>query len=172
MAVVRKCKESIAAVPAHGKRIRGHGVCMAGIILVALSRAFAYSPVVDYEAVWVQPVDKSEAGVWMYVFAGLWLLTALLAVVDWVRGYTAWSTPAFVSMLGLWGFSYFLAWAADGFGGMVWLTVFLYAGFAVFAYGAYKKVISLVGRLHAISGVVSAQQTGAIDLVAVEREDT
>ena len=108
----------------------------------------------------------------MYVFAGLWLLTALLAVVDWVRGYTAWSTPAFVSMLGLWSVSYFLAWAADGFGGMVWLTVFLYAGFAVFAYGAYKKVISLVGRLHAISGVVSAQQTGAIDLVAVEREDT
>ena len=82
MAVVRKCKESIAAVPAHGKRIHGHGVCMAGIILVALSRAFAYSPVVDYEAVWVQPVDKSEAGVWMYVFAGLWLLTCLLYTSD------------------------------------------------------------------------------------------
>lgn len=139
----------------------GHYIAHAGIAVVALSRAWGYSPWYDYSA--TGPVALTGGHpLWLTLYAGMWALCGVLALADMVAGRTRWGVPMLIGVLTVWGMSYVAAWYKADFSSEDWLTASLYLGVSLTLAGKHIKVAALTERLYKFTEFMVSGDTGAL----------
>lgn len=147
------------------RHITGHRISMLGIMLVSGAAAFAYSDWLTPAINSPGPLFLTDEGSMLWVYSLLWLLVAVLAVVDFVLGRTTWSVPAFIGILTTWGLAFFGAWVIDGADGDPWKTASLYLGFAAFALGKHLKIAKYEKYMQQANHTLLRTMTGPVKKV-------
>lgn len=139
----------------------GHRLAHAGVAVIALSRAWGYSPWYDYSATGPVALTGGHPA-WLTLYAGLWALCGVLAIADMIEKRTRWAVPMMIGLLTVWGMSYVAAWYKVDFQSEDWLTACLYLGFALTLLGKHMRVASLTERLIKFSQFMVSGDTGAL----------
>lgn len=123
----------------------GRTVMLTCATLYALSRAATYLPNPTREV--PKALDFISVSVPVWVWAALWLLTAVLCVVDLFRGFGRNGISAVVGMMLAWATIYLISYidtvVHEGWGSREWST---FAGFG-FAGGMILGLLIKVGAL-------------------------
>ena len=129
----------------------GLRVVHGAMALICLTRAIAYSDLLQPPHDSPGPLFLSGGGAYLWAYALLWMVVGVLGVVDTIRARLGWGVPAFIGITTVWGLSYLGAWSAAGFDTISWLTGILYLGLASIGLGAHL--------------VISQQQDELTDLI-------
>lgn len=128
-------------------------VASAGIALVGVSRFMAYNTLDSAPHDSPGPLFLTSGGDFgMNVYAFLWLLVGVLALMNTLWKDSGWSTPLFVGLMTVWGCSYLGSWIESGFNSESWLTFCLYIGVAIYVLFDYlegnrlKRLLSIANE--------------------------
>lgn len=114
-----------------------------GIFCAAFTRSLAYSGVLGAVRESPGPKILSDDGELLWFYGLLWGLCAVLALIDLFRLKIGSGLMVFIPLMGWWGFSYLLAWAASGYHSWDWMSLGIYAGATLIICGFTAHVVAL-----------------------------
>lgn len=115
---------------------------------LSTSRAVAYYPLMGGPHDGAGPQVLSDHGEWLWLYATLWAVTALIALVELVTGTSKASVLLAIFMCLTWSLSYFAAWKLSNFESADWMTGALYASYGL-TFIAVKRLLDVIHRFYA-----------------------
>lgn len=143
-------------------RATGHRIAHAAIALICLTRAIAYSRFITPPHDSPGPLFLTDEGRFLWIYALIWVLVAVLAITDGLRRRTSWAIPAFIGIVTVWGGSYLLAWAHAEFHTVDGMTGCLYLGLAGITLGAHLIITAQDAQIAQLHDAARARITGSI----------